>query len=163
MPRKYRLQALSGLFALAVLGCEQTVTDIVELPVKDVAGPVAVPFDGTAETIVSAVAVTATTTFTRTWSWTIAKSVDPTTATVLAGATTPLGYVVDLDATSTDQYAVSGTISFTAAAPAAVTVVAVTIGGTGVPSSCTPSLPVVLLAGPPVAFTCTFSAILPDG
>ncbi len=30
MPRKYRVQAVSIVLALAVLGCEQTVTDVVD-------------------------------------------------------------------------------------------------------------------------------------
>jgi hypothetical protein len=33
MPRKYSLRAFAGLLALAVLGCGQSVTDVVDLPV----------------------------------------------------------------------------------------------------------------------------------
>ena len=73
MPRKYRLQAVSALFALAVLGCEQGVSDIVGPPTKDIANsPTAMPFDGTAAIVVGPVGLTAGATSTRTWNWTIA-------------------------------------------------------------------------------------------
>ncbi len=171
MPRKYRLQAVSALFALAVLGCEQGVTDVVGPPTKDIASsPAAVPFSGTAE-IVSAVTVTAAPTFSRAWSWTIDKTVDPTSTTISAGESVSLAYAVDLDAASVDSdWAVSGDISFVVLPPASITDITVSVGGTPVVPTCstpvfTPGGPpfLVLPPSPPVLFTCSYAASLGSG
>ena len=164
MPRKYRLQAVSALFALAVLGCEQGVSDIVGPPTKDIANsPTAMPFDGTAAIVVGPVGLTAGATSTRTWDWTIALT-GAADVSVLPGELAILSYSAELDATYTDSdWEASGVITITAAPfpPPSFIGVGVDVGGIAATVTCPGGLPVPLLPG--LTLTCTYVAALPNG
>lgn len=110
---------------------------------------------------------TATTSFTRTWNWTIDKTVVPTTCDLFAGDSCVPQYTVTVTRTgSTDSaWAVSGTITVHNPAPTAATVTGVTdtISGVGsAPVTCSGvTFPTSVAAGG--TLNCTYSRSLPDG
>ncbi|NJD27438.1 MAG: hypothetical protein FIA92_03990, partial [Chloroflexi bacterium] len=108
---------------------------------------------------------TADTSFTRTWEWTIDKSVTPATWDLFTGDSGTSDYTIDLDKTgSTDSgWAVSGTITITNPGDldAEVTDVADEITGVGaVTVECDEDLPVTL--GPDDTLECDYSSALTD-
>ncbi len=107
---------------------------------------------------------TAETSFTRTWTWTIAKTADQTDLVLAPGQQFPVTYWVDVDASSQDSdWAVSGEIwvENNTPFPAAVTSVDDVISGPIAPTVNCPPLPTVLNPGD--SLHCTYSADLPDG
>jgi hypothetical protein len=106
---------------------------------------------------------TAATAQTRTWNWTVAKAVTPTSATVAPGQSLLLDYAIVYDATAAlSDFAVTGTIhianSNTARAATLVEVADALAGGIAATVSCpATSVP----AGG--ALDCTYAALVPDG
>jgi hypothetical protein len=113
-----------------------------------------------------ALAVTkdATTSLTRTWTWTIDKSADQTELLLSPGQLFTVNYEVTVDATSTDSgHAVSGNISVNNPAPIAATINSVAdIVSPAIAAAvdCGVSFPSTIAAGGNLS--CTYSADLPD-
>lgn len=106
---------------------------------------------------------TANTTFTRTWSWTVQKSVTPATWDLFRGDSGTSRYTVTLTKTGyTDSaWAVSGTISIYNPAPAAVLI-------TGITDTVSPSINATVTCPAWAVLSqstlvCTYSSSLPDG
>ncbi len=105
---------------------------------------------------------TATTTFTRTWTWGVNKTADNTSLTLASGEQFTVNYGVTASANSADSnWAVGGTISImNPVGNPAVTLNAVTDSMTG-----SISAPVVCpgtIIAPGATMTCTYGASLPD-
>jgi hypothetical protein len=112
------------------------------------------------------VSKTADTTFTRTFGWTIDKSVDPAAWDLFTGDSGTSEYTVTVtkDAGTDSDWAVSGTISIVNNTPVGATVTGVTdsISGFGaVTVDCGVTFPHALAAG--ADLECTYSTALPDG
>ena len=113
-----------------------------------------------------AVSKNASTSKTKTWSWTIAKSADQTQLLLMPGQSFFVNYKIDVSATAQDSnWAVSGTITVQNSAPIAATINSVSdlvSGGiSGSVSNCSSPLPATLAAGG--TLTCSYTAALPDG
>jgi len=112
------------------------------------------------------VSKTANTTFTRTFNWTIEKSVTPETWDLFTGDSGTSEYTVEVtkgDGVDSD-WAVNGTITIENNTPFAATIESVsdTISGFGaVAVNCGVSFPHVLVSGD--SLECTYSTSLPDG
>lgn len=111
---------------------------------------------------------TAVTSFTRTFQWTIAKSVTPATWNLFTGDSGTSDYTVSVTKTgSTDStWAVSGSIAIANPSDqtAVISSVADMLSGSGAPSvtpNCGVTFPYSLASGN--TLTCTYSAALPDG
>jgi hypothetical protein len=108
---------------------------------------------------------TATTTFTRTYQWTIEKSVTPETLHMFRGDSGTVQYTVAVAKTGfTDSnWAVSGGISIYNPAPFSATITGVTddVSGVAAPVNCSVTFPYVLTAGG--TLNCTYSTALTDG
>jgi hypothetical protein len=113
-----------------------------------------------------AVSKTAQTTYTRTYTWDISKSVDVDTHNLFAGQSASSGYTVMVNRYQADtDFAVSGVITITNPAPAGLnaTVTAVTdviSGGINASVTC-PATPFVVSGGGG-SVQCTYTASLPD-
>jgi hypothetical protein len=112
------------------------------------------------------IAKTATTTYRRTWNWSIDKAVVPESWMMFTGETGTSNYTVTVTRTgSTDSnWAVSGVITIVNPAPVAATLVGVTdlvSGGITPEVSCGVSFPYALAAG--ATLECTYASPLPDG
>ncbi|MCW5841207.1 MAG: hypothetical protein KIT77_08145 [Caldilinea sp.] len=112
------------------------------------------------------VAKTAVTSFTRTYTWEIAKSVSPAVVNLFEGQNANVGYTVQVtrSAPVDSGWQVSGVISVTNTGASAVQLnsVADSISGVGaVTVQCPAALPTSLGAG--VTLVCTYSSALPDG
>jgi hypothetical protein len=106
------------------------------------------------------------TTFTRTWHWTIDKSVTPAVWDMFTGDSGASQYTVAVTKTGyTDSdWAVNGTITIHNPAPVAATIASVTdVVSGGIPATvnCGVSFPYSLAAGG--TLYCTYSTALPDG
>jgi hypothetical protein len=109
---------------------------------------------------------TANTTFTRTFEWTIDKSVTPDTWELFTGDTGTSEYTVAVEKTGfTDSnWAVAGTITINNNTPIAATITGVSdqISGDGSPTpNCNVTFPYTLAAGG--TLSCSYSSALPDG
>jgi len=109
---------------------------------------------------------TATTTFTRTYNWTIDKTVTPSTINLWNGDNQNANYTVTVTPTTpTDgSWAVSGTIHIANTSGSDATIASVTdamTGGLNATVSCPETLPFVL--GNNDTLDCTYSRSLPDG
>lgn len=109
---------------------------------------------------------TANTTFTRTFNWTIDKSVTPDTWDLFTGNSGTSEYTVAVtkDAGTDSDWAVSGTITIQNNTPLAATITDVldAISGFGAAAvNCGVTFPHVLASG--ATLTCTYSTSLPDG
>jgi hypothetical protein len=106
----------------------------------------------------------ATTSFTRTWEWTIDKSADQTDLLLSEGQLFTVNYEVTVDATSTDGgFAVSGNISVDNPAPIGAVinnVSDVVSPNIAAAVDCGVTFPYTLAAGG--TLNCTYSAALPD-
>ena len=112
------------------------------------------------------VAKTAATTFTRTFGWTIDKSVDPATHDLETGQSDDSEYTVSVtkDAGTDSGWAVSGTITIDNDTPFPATITSVTdviSGGLNATVNCGVLFPHLLAAGG--TLECTYSRALPDG
>lgn len=112
------------------------------------------------------VSKTATTTFTRTWQWTIDKSVTPATWDLFTGDSGTSRYTVAVTRTGyvDSNWAVSGTITITNPwhVPASITAVTDVISpAIAATPSCGVTFPYSLAAGG--TLNCTYSSPLPDG
>lgn len=110
------------------------------------------------------VSKTATTTFTRDFDWTIAKSADPSSITLMRGQQATVNYsvVVTKDGGTDSGWSVSGTISVTNPAPVAANGVAVTdtVSGIGPVGVTCPSTTIA----PGATMQCTYGPVsLPNG
>jgi uncharacterized repeat protein (TIGR01451 family) len=107
---------------------------------------------------------TATTSYTRSWVWSIAKTADTAALTLAPGEQTTIGYRVQVDARPVDSdWTVDGTITIhnPTFVSALVESVVDEISGAGtLPVSCPGGLPLELGAGATLA--CTYSGSLPD-
>ena len=113
-----------------------------------------------------AVTKTATTSLTRTYDWTISKSVTPATWDLFTGDSGTSAYTVAVDKTGSSDsgWAVSGTITIenTSEADAVIDSVTDVISGVGtVVASCGVTFPYTLDEGDDLS--CTYSSPLPDG
>ena len=113
-----------------------------------------------------AVAKSATTSYSRTWQWTIDKSVAPAAWTMFAGDSGTSLYTVAVTRTGyTDSgWSVAGEITVHNPAPFDATVEAVAdviSGGIAAPVDCGVSFPYTLASGETLA--CTYQSALPDG
>lgn len=112
---------------------------------------------------------TASTSFTRSWDWTITKSSETSTLNLSQGQSYEVSYDVTLGATSADtNHAVTGTITITNPAPSGAANGAIITGVTDVVSpgiaatvNCGVTFPYTL--APSGTLACTYSAALPDG
>jgi hypothetical protein len=107
----------------------------------------------------------ASTTFTRTYTWTITKEVNPTSHTGFAGDSFSSDYTVTVDRSQQDSdWAVSGNITIYNPDPtnsATITGVSDDVSGVNAPVNCGVTFPYLLAAGGTLA--CTYSTALPDG
>jgi hypothetical protein len=105
----------------------------------------------------------ASTSFTRTYSWTIDKFADQSALMLSPGQQFLVGYYVEVDATFVDSdWAVSGDIVINNAGDSAVMIVSVedVVSGIAATVDCGVTLPYELSAGG--TLTCTYNASLPD-
>lgn len=113
------------------------------------------------------VSKTAETTFTRTFNWEVAKSVDPASWDLFSGDTGTSDYTIDITKTGfvDSDWAVSGTITIvnpSASIAATISSVADSISGVGaIDADCGVSFPYNLAGGG--SLECTYSSPLPDG
>jgi hypothetical protein len=112
------------------------------------------------------VSKTATTTFTRTFAWTIDKTVTPTPINMFNGDDATVEYTVAVtkDNGTDSNWAVSGTITIFNPAPIAATITGVSdviSGGINAAVNCGGAFPQVLAAG--ATRNCSYSSALPDG
>jgi hypothetical protein len=108
----------------------------------------------------------ASTTFTRTYTWSIDKSVSPEVHNLFTGDSAPSTYTITVTKTGfvDSNWAVSGSISIYNPAPTSATITGVSddISGVGaVQPNCNVSFPYNL--GSQQTLTCTYSSPLPDG
>jgi hypothetical protein len=109
----------------------------------------------------------ADTSFTRTYTWDIAKSADTSTVTLNEGQSATVGYTVTVSATYQDSdWAVAGSITVHNPAPISATISSVSDVVSATPSpisatvDCSVTYPYTLSAGSDLS--CTYSASLPD-
>jgi hypothetical protein len=119
-----------------------------------------------AQTPTVAVSKTANTTYTRTYTWEIAKSVSPAVVNLFEGQQASVGYTVQVtrSAPVDSGWAVAGVISVANNSQVAVTLNSVTdaISGVGnVTVNCPVTLPASLGAGQ--TLVCTYTSALPNG
>jgi len=112
------------------------------------------------------VSKSATTSFTRTWQWTIDKSVAPHAWTLFANESGTSAYVVTVQRTGSidSGWAVSGAITIENETPLAATLTSVRdviSGGIAAPVDCGVTFPYVLAAG--ATLSCAYTAPLPNG
>lgn len=116
--------------------------------------------------IALSVSKTAETSYTRTWNWTIEKSVDPPSADVFYGDSHDFDFTVEVTKTGSvdSDFAVEGEITIHNPHPSlAATITAVTdaiTGGINAPVTCPGGLPQALAGNG--TLVCTYSASLPD-
>jgi hypothetical protein len=110
------------------------------------------------------VSKTATTSYDRTYNWTVLKTANPSSVTLAEGESSTVGYTVRYDASFTDSnFAASGNITISNPAPIAATITGVSdvlTGGFTATVDCGVTFPYTLAANS--SLICSYSASLPD-